>query len=914
MSATIDQEDLEELSISITPNPRRSSARPPDFPSQNPPATAAQEGKTGRDTKTTQHLKQYTVVKTLGEGSFGKVKLGMHQVSGQKVALKIINRKKLVTRDMAGRIEREIQYLQLLRHPHIIKLYTVITTATEIIMVLEYAGGELFDYIVTNGKLKEENARKFFQQIVCAVEYCHRHKIVHRDLKPENLLLDDHFNVKIADFGLSNIMTDGNFLKTSCGSPNYAAPEVISGKLYAGPEVDVWSCGVILYVLLVGRLPFDDEYIPTLFKKIAAGNYSIPSYLSPGAVSLIKKMLMVNPVHRITVAEIRQDPWFTKDLPSYLESPREEFVDTGVDPNKAIDPRSLAPSQPAAVVQKLHETVVGKLGKTMGYAKHDVQEALARDEPSAIKDAYLIVRENQIMKENPLLTQEKTLQPFLAQSPPTHENFMSSSIPQTMAMGSRPQVFPPPTDSERTRQGSTSSSQITNIRSPISTVGVLPSSLPEYHRAYMKGHPKPLTSPSQEHEPMAPIPEQTNEQKAQNARRLKPHARNTGSSRDSQRPEPMTALPTKRPRPTKWQFGIRSRNQPAEAMLAIFKALKAMGADWEVPKIRRAGGRSGSRSGSSSRESSRSRSRSRTRSRGSSISSHSSRDEYRTSARNSDRSISPSRREPLSVRNPSGDANSSRSRGRQRKHYNQQNDWGYSIPSDPWVINARFRKDGMFPPGVVHPSSAHSSRIDLTHDPASLRRRSSTNTSHSSLNHIEGLTTQPEGTGAGAGGRTSSAAGSHASDWPQPDEAVHIYMSIQLYSIERDFFVVDFKCAGYERLVNNIVREIKATNTTTAPSTANTSISNFALSGSHHQDGWDDEQGVWRRLGDGEPIPEDLAREVRDGGGGKAGVGQMLRERHEEVGAGRSQGEKRATSPFPFLDVASSLILQLSGE
>jgi carbon catabolite-derepressing protein kinase len=403
MSAAIDNEDLEELSISITPNHRRTSARPPDFsstPAPSAPSTAAQETKSGRDQKTSQRLGQYTIVRTLGEGSFGKVKLATHQVSGQKVALKIINRKKLVTRDMAGRIEREIQYLQLLRHPHIIKLYTVITTPTEIIMVLEYAGGELFDYIVSNGRLPEDKARKFFQQIVCAVEYCHRHKIVHRDLKPENLLLDDQYNVKIADFGLSNIMTDGNFLKTSCGSPNYAAPEVISGKLYAGPEVDVWSCGVILYVLLVGRLPFDDEYIPTLFKKIAAGSYSIPSYLSQGAVSLIKRMLMVNPVHRITIGDIRDDPWFTKDLPQYLALPREEFIDTGVDPNKAIDPKSLAPSQPAAVVQKLHEVVVGKLGKTMGYSKHDVQEALAHDEPSAIKDAYLIVRENQIMKEN----------------------------------------------------------------------------------------------------------------------------------------------------------------------------------------------------------------------------------------------------------------------------------------------------------------------------------------------------------------------------------------------------------------------------------------------------------------------------------------------------------------------------------
>jgi len=300
---------------------------------------------------------------------------------------------------MAGRIEREIQYLQLLRHPHIIKLYTVITTQTDIIMVLEYAGSELFNYIVDHGRMQEDKARQFFQQIVCAVEYCHRHKIVHRDLKPENLLLDEHLHVKIADFGLSNIMTDGNFLKTSCGSPNYAAPEVISGKLYAGPEVDVWSCGVILYVLLVGRLPFDDEYIPALFKKIAQGNYHVPHYLSPGANRLISKMLQVSPVKRITVEEIRLDPWFLKDLPPYLQLPLEDFQgEERIDPTKAIDPRAMAPKKPAAVQQKLHDSVVGKLGQTMGYGREDVQQALSVNAPNAIKDAYLIVRENHLMR------------------------------------------------------------------------------------------------------------------------------------------------------------------------------------------------------------------------------------------------------------------------------------------------------------------------------------------------------------------------------------------------------------------------------------------------------------------------------------------------------------------------------------
>jgi len=266
-------------------------------------------------------------------------------------------------------------------------------------MVLEYAGSELFNYIVDHGRMQEDKARQFFQQIVCAVEYCHRHKIVHRDLKPENLLLDENLHVKIADFGLSNIMTDGNFLKTSCGSPNYAAPEVISGKLYAGPEVDVWSCGVILYVLLVGRLPFDDEYIPALFKKIAQGNYHVPHYLSPGANRLISKMLQVSPVKRITVEEIRRDPWFLEDLPPYLQLPVEDFQgDDRIDPSKAIDPRAMAPKKPAAVQQKLHDSVVGKLGQTMGYGREDVQQALSVDEPNAIKDAYLIVRENHLMR------------------------------------------------------------------------------------------------------------------------------------------------------------------------------------------------------------------------------------------------------------------------------------------------------------------------------------------------------------------------------------------------------------------------------------------------------------------------------------------------------------------------------------
>eukprot|EP00884_Botryococcus_braunii_P009517 jgi/Botrbrau1/18567/Bobra.0367s0013.1 len=264
-------------------------------------------------------LNNYRLGKTLGIGSFGKVKIAEHVLTGHKVAIKVLNRRKIRAQDMEEKVRREIKILRLFMHPHIIRLYEVVETPNDIYVVCEYVkAGELFDHIVEKGRLVEDEARHFFQQIISGVEYCHRNMVVHRDLKPENLLLDAKMNIKIADFGLSNVMRDGHFLKTSCGSPNYAAPEVISGKLYAGPEVDVWSCGVILYALLCGSLPFDDENIPNLFKKIKGGIYQLPSHLSPGARDLIPRMLLVDPMTRITIPEIRQHPWFTVHLPRYL--------------------------------------------------------------------------------------------------------------------------------------------------------------------------------------------------------------------------------------------------------------------------------------------------------------------------------------------------------------------------------------------------------------------------------------------------------------------------------------------------------------------------------------------------------------------------------------------------------------------
>ncbi|KAF3075757.1 hypothetical protein TsFJ059_002703 [Trichoderma semiorbis] len=545
----------EELTISMSStHVRRHQPQPQQEDVATAPKNIARTDQQPQEKKSRaeQRIGAYTVIRTLGEGSFGKVRLAIHNGTGQQVALKIITRKKLISRDMAGRVEREIEYLQLLRHPHIIKLYTVIKTPAEIIMVLEYAGGELFDYIVQNGRMKEAEARRFFQQMICAVEYCHRHKIVHRDLKPENLLLDENLNVKIADFGLSNIMTDGNFLKTSCGSPNYAAPEVIGGKLYAGSEVDVWSCGVILYVLLVGRLPFDDEHIPSLFAKIARGTYSMPQWMPAGAAALIKGMLVVNPVQRMTIDEIRADPWFNTDLPTYLQPPVEEFFHTGVDPNKAIQKSDIAPNAPEKVQEKLHNEVTEKISKTMGYGKDDVEEALQSEEPSAIKDAYMIVRENKLM---------------LANNPESGLTGEEGS-PMMSISSTRSAISP----------GGTSP------RPYVNKVGILPSSLPAYHKDYMEREKNGI-----DHETLPPaiaindeLPAtRTEAEKEEAARRLNPHARNAlRLDESSKRPQGMTPIttPAKKPKPVRWQFGIRSRNAPWEALLCIHKALHKLGA------------------------------------------------------------------------------------------------------------------------------------------------------------------------------------------------------------------------------------------------------------------------------------------------------------------------------------------------
>lgn len=255
------------------------------------------------------HVGNYRLLKTIGKGNFAKVKLARHIPTGREVAIKIIDKTQLNPSSLQ-KLYREVRIMKILNHPNIVKLFEVIETEKTLYLVMEYAsGGEVFDYLVAHGRMKEKEARAKFRQIVSAVQYCHQKHIVHRDLKAENLLLDADMNIKIADFGFSNEFTVGGKLDTFCGSPPYAAPELFQGKKYDGPEVDVWSLGVILYTLVSGSLPFDGQNLKELRERVLRGKYRIPFYMSTDCENLLKRFLVLNPGKRGTLEQIMKDRW-----------------------------------------------------------------------------------------------------------------------------------------------------------------------------------------------------------------------------------------------------------------------------------------------------------------------------------------------------------------------------------------------------------------------------------------------------------------------------------------------------------------------------------------------------------------------------------------------------------------------------
>ncbi|XP_064484710.1 MAP/microtubule affinity-regulating kinase 3-like isoform X11 [Ornithodoros turicata] len=319
------------------------------------------------------HIGRYRLLKTIGKGNFAKVKLAKHVPTGKEVAIKIIDKTQLNPSSLQ-KLFREVRIMKMLDHPNIVKLYQVIETEKTLYLVMEYAsGGEVFDYLVAHGRMKEKEARAKFRQIVSAVQYCHQKRIIHRDLKAENLLLDGEMNIKIADFGFSNEFVPGMKLDTFCGSPPYAAPELFQGKKYDGPEVDVWSLGVILYTLVSGSLPFDGANLKELRERVLRGKYRIPFYMSTDCENLLKKFLVLNPAKRATLEAIMKDKWMNigyeeDELKPYVE-PETDFGDS----------KRIGWSPRAEVLM------------SMGYSRDEIEDSLRNRKYDEIMANYLLL-------------------------------------------------------------------------------------------------------------------------------------------------------------------------------------------------------------------------------------------------------------------------------------------------------------------------------------------------------------------------------------------------------------------------------------------------------------------------------------------------------------------------------------------
>ncbi|XP_030548418.1 CBL-interacting protein kinase 5 [Rhodamnia argentea] len=288
-------------------------------------------------------MHRYELGRMLGQGTFAKVYHGRNLKTGQNVAIKIIDKEKVLRVGLIDQIKREISVMRLVRHPNVVQLYEVMASKTKIYFAMEYVkGGELFNK-VAKGKLKEDLARKYFQQLIEAVDFCHSRGVYHRDLKPENLLLDENGNLKVTDFGLSALWEsrrqDG-LLHTTCGTPAYVAPEVINKKGYDGAKADIWSCGVVLFVLMAGFLPFHDANLMEMYRKISKGDFRCPHWFPHEVRKLLSKILDPNPSTRITVDKIMNNSWFKKGFKRFEPppSPRVDSSSTMKDIQAAFEP------------------------------------------------------------------------------------------------------------------------------------------------------------------------------------------------------------------------------------------------------------------------------------------------------------------------------------------------------------------------------------------------------------------------------------------------------------------------------------------------------------------------------------------------------------------------------------------------
>ncbi|XP_067127379.1 MAP/microtubule affinity-regulating kinase 3 isoform X11 [Centruroides vittatus] len=380
------------------------------------------------------HIGRYRLLKTIGKGNFAKVKLAKHLPTGKEVAIKIIDKTQLNPSSLQ-KLFREVRIMKMLDHPNIVKLYQVIETEKTLYLVMEYAsGGEVFDYLVAHGRMKEKEARAKFRQIVSAVQYCHQKRIIHRDLKAENLLLDGEMNIKIADFGFSNEFVPGQKLDTFCGSPPYAAPELFQGKKYDGPEVDVWSLGVILYTLVSGSLPFDGANLKELRERVLRGKYRIPFYMSTDCENLLKKFLVLNPAKRASLETIMKDKWMNiayedDELRPYAE-PEPDFSDS----------RRIATKKFSA------GKFLIKILMSMGYTRDEIEDSLRNKKYDDIMANYLLLGKRPTENEScdsrsSSSLSLRTLRPAAVEGPSSNQSPSHVKVQRSVSATTKPRRF-----------------------------------------------------------------------------------------------------------------------------------------------------------------------------------------------------------------------------------------------------------------------------------------------------------------------------------------------------------------------------------------------------------------------------------------------------------------------------------------
>ena len=321
---------------------------------------------------------EFVLGEKLGEGTFGVVRMAINRQTGEKVAIKILEKSKLTNYKDKNRLDREINILNKIHHPNIVKLFCTIETDRQIFIIMEYIkGNELFQYILVRKKLEEEEAFYFFIQIINCIDYLHKVKIAHRDLKAENIIIEQgKKEIKLIDFGLSNIYEDGELLSTACGSPFYAAPEMLEGKSYKGSTVDIWSAGIVLFYMLCGYFPFEDSNNDKLYKKICKGKFEIPKFLSKNSKDLISKILFVNIQRRINIKDIKKHPWVL----NYLEKDKSYgniFKHIGLNTNKYIIP--------------IDEDIVDEISTKYNIDKIQIRENVLFDIISDVSTLYKLI-------------------------------------------------------------------------------------------------------------------------------------------------------------------------------------------------------------------------------------------------------------------------------------------------------------------------------------------------------------------------------------------------------------------------------------------------------------------------------------------------------------------------------------------